>query len=126
MRILTAEQFTKEPYGTVYTTFVDNDFGGISVKDSQRGEPFGNSWWATDVLPWVKNDEDKFGMRLEDGLWVKVGKINYKIETEMVCTDDAIYNHNDDMFYAVFDKDEINGMISVLQDAFNKLTNENS
>lgn len=124
MKILTAEQFIKEPYGTVYTTFILNDFGGLCVKDSARGEPFGRSWMVTDVLPWLKNDEDYFGYVLVDGKWQEYIKINSKIETETVCTDDATYNYDDDVLFAVFDKDEIEDMIKVLKEALEKLTND--
>lgn len=107
-----------EPYGTVYKTF---DRGEICIKDSPRGEPFGQSWWAIYTLPKVKNKNDYPGKIFINGNWEEDVKINIEIETETICTDDAIYNHDADMYYAVFNKDEINEMIDILKNAVEKL-----
>jgi len=102
MRILTAQEFIKEPYGTVYIHYKPEMFiGNLKIKSEPRGEKFGDSWWATDVLPWVTSDEE----------FKEQKKFNkYELETEGFCTDDATYNHDDDLLYAVFNKEEVKGM----------------
>lgn len=58
MRILTAQEFIKEPYGTVYTHYKPQMFlGEPCIKSEPRGGKFDKSWWATNVLPWVKGVE---------------------------------------------------------------------
>lgn len=104
MRILTGEEFMKEPYGTVYITFLHTDYRGQpKIKSEARGEEFGNTWWATTVLPWLVDDV--------------FYDIKQEIETEGFCTDDAVYNHESNMLYAVFNKAEVADMISRLQEA---------
>jgi hypothetical protein len=106
MRILTAQEFIKEPYGTVYIQYTPEAFiGQPKIKSEPRGEKFGSSWRSTDVLPWVKDDEEfdeqkKFS--------------EYELQTEGFCTDDAIYNHDDNILYLVFNKEEVQGMIDRL------------
>lgn len=102
MRILNKEQFKQEPYGTVYCLWIPDMFtDNLSIKRSARGEEFGESWWALDVIPW--SDEDS---REKDG--------GHFVRTEAFCTDDAIYNHDDEVRFAVFDKKEVVGMIDRL------------
>lgn len=112
MRILTSEQFEKEPYGTVYILYKPHSFiGQPEIKSEPRGEKFGSSWWMTSLLPWVKGDSDS-EVDKEFDEWNK--NLSYEIETEGFCTDDATYNHNDDILYAVFSKEEVKGMINRL------------
>ena len=115
MRIVKAKEFTKEPYGTVYIQFKPQVYiGQPHIKSEPRGERFGNSWWATDVLPWVKGNDDSeaYGEFAE---WDRDHK--YELETEGFCTDDAIYNHDDDILYVVFNKEEVRGIINRLTDS---------
>jgi hypothetical protein len=106
MRIVKAKDFIKEPYGTVYIKFVPEMYvEQPKIKTEPRGELYGNSWWATDILPWVKDDE-------EFSEWKKFS--GYELETEGFCTDDATYNHSDEIMYAVFSKDEVKGIIDRL------------
>lgn len=106
MRIVTAQEFIKEPYGTVYIGFVPAMYvDQPKIKSEPRGEKFGQSWWATDILPWVTDDTE-----FEEQEKFK----NYELETEGCCTDDAIYNHNEDTLYIVFNKQEVKGMIDRL------------
>jgi hypothetical protein len=103
MRILTNKEFAKEPYGIVYVEFIPMMFAGNpKIKTEPRGT---ESWWATDVLPWVIDEEE-----------IREYKKNnhYELQTEGFCTDDAIYNYNDDRLFAVFDKTEVKGMIDRL------------
>ena len=112
MRILTAQEFCKEPYGTVYVQYKPHIFiGQPEIKSEPRGEKFGKSWWATDILPWAKGDSDSEAEK-EFDKWDKDHR--YEIETEGFCTDDATYNHDEDIMYAVFNKDEVKGMINRL------------
>jgi len=112
MRILTAEEFTKEPYGTVYILFTPETFiGQPKIKSEPRGEKFGKSWWATDVLPWAKGDSD-VEVFDEFSKWDK--NHSYELETEGFCTDDATYNHDGHILYAVFSKEEVKDMIDRL------------
>ncbi len=112
MRILTAKQFTKEPYGTVYIQYQPQIFiGQLEIKSEPRGDKFGQSWWATSILPWVKGGSD-IEVEEEFNKWDK--NHSYELETEDFCTDDATYNHNDDILYAVFSKEEVKGMINRL------------
>lgn len=112
MRILTAQEFIKEPYGTVYIQFVPRMFvGEPKIKSEPRGQEFGESWWATDILPWAKGDSDTEADE-EFAEWDR--NHNYELETEGFCTDDATYNHDDDLLYAVFNKDEVKDMINRL------------
>ena len=109
MRILTAEEFNKEPYGIVYIHFTPEMYvGEPKIKSEPRGE---SSWWATDVLPWVKDDE-------EFDEWKKFKE--YELETEGFCTDDATYNHDDNCLYVVFSKQEVKGIINRLIDSLYK------
>lgn len=115
MKILTPQEFIKEPYGTVYIQYIPHMFiGQPSIKSESRGEKFGQSWWATDILPWIKNDNyDK--TKNEFTKWEANHK--YELLTEGFCTDDAVYNHDDNILYAVFDKEEVKGMIVRLVEA---------
>lgn len=109
MRILTAEEFNKEPYGIVYIRFVPLMFiGEPKIKSEPRG---GTSWWATDILPWVTDDE-------EFNEWEKYK--GYELETEGFCTDDATYNYDSKDLYVVFNKDEVKGMINRLIESLYK------
>ena len=106
MRIVTAKEFIKEPYGTVYIRFIANMYiDNPKIKTEPRGEKFGESWWATDILPWVI-DEEEFRE------WRKYNK--HELDTEGFCTDDAIYNHDENDLYAVFNKEEVKGMVDRL------------
>ena len=109
MRIMNGKEFLKEPYGTVYINFFSRSFyGEARIKSEPRG---GDSWWATDILPW--EEEGEFDKILScDGT---------KIKTQEFCTDDAVYNHSDDMLWVVFDKKEIKEMILRLSNALQKL-----
>ena len=116
MRILKPEEFIKEPYGTVYVKYVPHMFiDSICIKSEPRGEEFGESWWATSLLPWVEaeDSEDESNILRE---WEESGS-EYNISTEGFCTDDAIYNYKDNILYAVFDKNEVKGMINRLVDS---------
>lgn len=107
MRIITAQEFIKEPYGTVYIQYKPNYYiDQPKIKSEPRGEKFGQSWWATDILPWVTNDDEFIEREKSDS--------RYELETEGFCTDDAIYNHNDDILYVVFNKEEVKEIISRL------------
>ena len=109
MRIMNGKEFLKEPYGSVYVNFVSRDyFGEPRIKSEPRAE---NSWWATDIMPWE-----------EDGEFDKILSCEgAKIKTHEFCTDDAIYNHNDDVLWVVFDKKEVKEMIMRLSKALQKL-----
>lgn len=112
MRILTAEQFKKEPYGTVYIQFMPRVYmNEPRIKSEARGES-GDSWWALDILPWVIDDEEFDKLTVDN---------NYELKTEGYCTDDAIYNHKSDIQYAVFNKEEIKGMIDRLTESLNMI-----
>lgn len=112
MRILTAQEFIKEPYGTVYVHYKPQMFlGEPKIKSKPRGDKFGKSWWATNILPWVKGDSD-IEADEQFNEWDK--NHSYELETEGFCTDDATYNHDDDMLYAVFSKEEVKDMINRL------------
>lgn len=109
MKILTAEQFLKEPYGTVYIHYKPCVFiGEPKIKSEPRGD---KSWWTISVLPWVTADSDS---EVNDELNKGLEYSYYEIETEEFCTDDAIYNYDKDMLYAVFNKDEVKRMIDRL------------
>lgn len=102
MRILNAQQFLKEPYGTVYIQFIPTMYiEQPKIKSEPRGI---NSWWATSILPWADDEEFKEEKKYE----------NYELETEGFCTDDATYNHDDSILYAVFNREEVKGMINRL------------
>lgn len=112
MRILTAEQFTKEPYGTVYIKYVPHMYiEQPKIKTEPRGEKFGQSWWAIDVLPWIKGDSD---VEVDNELKEWDQWHDYELPTEGFCTDDAIYNHDDKILYAIFSKEEVKNMIDRL------------
>jgi hypothetical protein len=103
MKILSGEEFFKMPYGTLYINFVPETFtGSLKIKSEFRSD---TSWWATDILPWG-----------QEGEFYKIKNYsgNDEIKTEGFCTDDAIYNHKNDMLWAVFDKNEIKEMIERL------------
>jgi len=109
MKIMNGEEFLKEPYGTVYINFLSRDFfGEPRIKSEPRG---GDSWWATDVLPWEENGEFDKIMSC-DGV---------EIKTHEFCTDDAVYNHRDDALWVVFNKKEVKEMIIRLSNALQKL-----
>ena len=106
MRILTPKQFLEEPYGVIYIQFIPETYiGGLAIKSEERGI---NSWWATDILPWVISDK-------EFEKWEK--DKSYELKTESFTTDDAVYNHDGNVLYAVFNKEEIQNMISRLQES---------
>lgn len=45
MRILTAQEFVKEPYETIYIHYEPTIFiGQPKIKTEPRGEKFGDSW----------------------------------------------------------------------------------
>ena len=105
MRIVSKEEFKKVPFGTLYILFEPCQFiDQPRIKSEPRGDS-GESWWATDLLPWFIEDD--------------YPSINYndkdiKIKTESFCTDDAIYDHDSNIRFAIFDKEEIQEMISKL------------
>lgn len=102
MRILTALEFNKEPYGTVYIKYIPQMFiEQPKIKSEPRGK---TSWWATSILPWADDEEFREQKKYK----------NYELETEEFCTDDATYNHNDNILYVVFNKEEVKGMINRL------------
>lgn len=106
MRILKPEEFIKEPNGTVYVKYTPHMFiDQISIKSEPRGE---KSWWATELLPWVECDSSS-----EENVILSNWEKYNDIPTEGFCTDDATYNHNN-ILYAVFDKNEVRGMINRL------------
>lgn len=106
MKILTAEQFLEEPYGVTYIQFIPQIYvGELAIKSEERGI---NSWWSTGILPWVVDDEEFEKWRQDK---------TYKLKTEGFTTDDAIYNHEDNVLYAVFNKEEVQGMIDRLQES---------
>jgi hypothetical protein len=108
MRILTKEQFIKEPFGAVYCTCVNSCFTGeLEIKDSKRSDD-GESWYALGVAPWLTSEMDSFGEHPN----------GEEIETESFCTDDAVYNYDNKTMYAVFSKEELRGMIERLWRAF--------
>lgn len=101
MRVVTQEQFIKEPCGIIYCTCIDSIFtGDLAIKEALRSAD-GKSWWALNITPWFKKENDVFS--------------NYphgeEIKTEAFFTDDAIYNYDKETMFAVFNKDEILGMI---------------
>lgn len=103
MKILTAREFEKEPFNTLYIKFIPSMFiDQPAIKSEQRGS---NSWWALDLLPWVIDDD-------EFKIWKENNK--YELKTEDFCTDDAIYNYGNDTMYVVFDKEEVKGIINRL------------
>jgi hypothetical protein len=107
MRILTAKEFTKEPYGTVYIHYKPISFiGQPKIKSKPRGEEFGDSWWVTDILPWVSDNKELYELQEDQ---------KYELRTERFCTDEAIYNHDDNLLYVVFSKEEVIGMINRLK-----------
>jgi len=114
MKILTTEQFEKEPVGTVYCLCTMNDYfnnnigsysGGIQIKGTKRG---GTSWYDLSVLPCRKDEKE-------------ICKLNTEIQTEYDSMSDATYNYDDEQLWCVFNKDEIKDMIERLQDALNTL-----
>lgn len=109
MRILTPKEFTKEPYGTVYIRYIPRAYADQpKIKSEPRGKEFGQTWWATDVLPWV-TDNEEFDKQENNK--------NYELKTEGFCTDDAIYNHDKDELYIVYSKEEIKQMIDRLTES---------
>lgn len=111
MRILTPEQFLKEPYGVTYIRFIPQTYiGNIEIKTEERGT---NSWWATDILPWVIDDE-------EFDVWEN--DKSYELKTEGFTTDDATYNHDSNILYVVFNEDEVGNMIERLKSSFKTYT----
>lgn len=106
MRILTANEFVKEPYGTVYIQYIPKMYmGNLHIKSEPRGTS-GKSWWALDALPWVIDDEEFNKQALDN---------KYDMKTEDFCTDDAIYNYDDSYMYVVFNKYEVKNMINRLK-----------
>lgn len=106
MRILTPEQFLEEPYGITYIQFIPRTYiGELAIKSEERGI---NSWYATDIIPWVIDDE-------EFEFWRK--DRTYELKTGGFTTDDATYNHDDNVLYAIFSKEEVQGMINRLQES---------
>lgn len=107
MRILTPKQFLEEPYGITYIQFIPEMYiGDLAIKSEDRGI---NSWWATDIVPWVIGDEEFKSWKNDR---------SYELKTEGFTTDDAVYNHDDNVLYAVFNKEEVQNMISRLQKSF--------
>lgn len=102
MRILNEAEFLKEPFGTVYAYFKPRAYvSELKIKDGYRSE---NSWWATDIMPWVNDEEfDKHN-----------DYAGNEYLSEEFCTDDAFYDHDKDTLYAVFDKQEVKDMIDRL------------
>lgn len=103
MRILTSEQFEKEPVGTVYCHWIPSMYTGeVQIKGSRRGSE--QSWWDLSLLPWIKDENERFEQ-------------NKEIETEDLCTDNATYNYDKKQLWCVFNKEEVVGIISRLQKA---------
>jgi len=118
MRILTAQEFTKEPYGTVYIQYKPHMFiGQPEIKSEPRGEKFGQSWWTTNILPWIEGNND---VEVNNELKQWDDWHQYELPTEGFCTDDATYNHDDAILYAVFSKEEVKGMINRLVESLYK------
>lgn len=112
MRLLNAEEFKKEPYGTVYCMYKPQIFvNQLKIKSDPRGEEFGNSWYAIDLIPWAisSTSQESFKELLK-------GEKDsaYEIETEVFCTDDSTYDHHEHMKFATFNKKEVISMIKVL------------
>lgn len=106
MKILTPQEFIKQPNGTVYIKYTPHTFiDQISIKAESRGE---KSWWTTTLLPWVGCDSDAEQHDILSN-WEK----HNDIPTQEFCTDDAIYNHNE-ILYVVVDKNEVREMIDRL------------
>lgn len=104
MRIPTPEQFLEEPYGITYIQFVPEMYiGDLAIKSEDRGI---NSWYATDIVPWVIDNEEFKNWRNDK---------SYELKTESFTTDDAVYNYDDNVLYVVFNKQEVRNMINRLQ-----------
>lgn len=110
MKILTKEQFSEMPDGTLFCTCIDSAFTGqpmIKVNDMLTGKTWA---YSLDVLPWLANG--KIGFQECDG-YASGGEI----ETEEFCVDDSIIDYDDGTLFAVFSKQEISEMIQRLQNA---------
>lgn len=106
MKILTKAQFAETPLGTLYRTCINSVFTGeLSIKSEQLLE--NQSWWALNISPWLMTESDTLLDK----------PIGSEIQTEGFCTDDAIYNYDNETMFAVFNKQEIQDMIERLQSA---------
>jgi len=83
----------------------------IAVKSEQRGEGT-NSWWATYIEPSFVNDDDQAGWKSNGEIVVDLNK---EIETEPLCTDEASYNYHQDELFVVFNDNEVEKMIKILE-----------
>lgn len=116
MRILTAQEFIKEPCGTVYIHYESHTFiGQPKIKNRSKGEKDDSSWWLINVLPWIKGDNNT---EIEEELDEWDRNHSYELITEGFYDNDTIYNHDDNMLYAVFNKEEVKCMINRLIESF--------
>lgn len=81
----------------------------VSIKCTKRGTD--QSWWDLSLLPWGKEEDEQYDL-------------NTDIETEEHCTDEATYNYSDDQLWCVFDKTEVSGMISRLNNALKGIVDQ--
>jgi len=119
MRLLSAEEFKKEPYGTVYCMYEPQIFlNQLKIKSEPRGDNFGDSWYAVDLIPWaIGNTSEESFKELYKG----EGDSTYEIKTEVFCTDDATYNYADHMKFATFNKKEVATMTNLLFESLTQL-----
>ena len=119
MRLLSAEEFRKEPYGTVYCMYKPQIFlNQLKIKAEPRGDKFGNSWYAINLIPWaIGNTSEESSKELYKG----EGDSTYEIKTEVFCTDDATYDHADHIKFATFNKKEVIAMINLLFESLTQL-----
>ena len=119
MRLLSAEEFKKEPYGTVYCMYKPQIFvNQLKIKSEPRDKAFGESWYAIDLIPWAmgSTSEETFRELLRGEK-----DSTYEIKTETFCTDDATYNYADHMKFATFNKKEVATMINLLFESLAQL-----
>lgn len=119
MRLLSAEEFKKEPYGTVYCMYKPQIFlGQLKIKSEPSGDEFGDSWYAVDLMPWaIGNTSEESFKELYRGEC----NSTYEIKTEAFYTDDAIYNHADHIKFATFNKKEVITVINLLFESLTQL-----
>jgi len=106
MRILNREEFFKLPEGTVYSEYDPLDFYGLFIK----GEQLQSDYVELELIGNLDyQDSDEYSETLEKAR--ETGN-SFKLDFESY---DRNGMYSDDQLYAVYEKEDIEGLINVLK-----------
>lgn len=118
MRLLTRNDFLKEPIGILFSIYQLANFSGLKIKYATNEHT--NNFYYMELIGNIKNDssEDLFNsiFKAENG-----GSL--ELDFDSLDLDDAQDSSN---MYAVYDIEDIKGLIGILNESLSEYNNKNT